>query len=102
MVHVAVHEANISCIAEEFNAIPLNRLAYLSCSGESWFVYVTSLPCTCPHVQCIYVLVVYYIFGTHVTGTDTISQSVESYFMVVDHVGLAQAYPKRALVVDLH
>ena len=77
--------------------LPLNRLAYLSCSGESWFVYVTSLPCTCPHVQYIYVLVVCYIFGTHVTGTDTISQSVESYFTVVNHVGLAQAYPKRAI-----
>ena len=92
-----VHEA-ISCIAEESNAI-LEQTG-LSVMLERKLVCLCNFPIMYLP-SCAILLVVCCIFRIHVAGTDTISQSVESYLTVVDHVWLAQAYPKCTVVVDL-
>ena len=100
MVHVAVHEANISCIAEEFNAtleqtglsVMLGRKLVCLCNFPTMY-----LPSCAIHLCIGFLLRLW-----HTRNWDRHNQSVESYFTVVDHVGLAQAYPKRAIVVDLY
>ena len=106
---VALDET-VDCTVEFM--LPSSRPAHLSCLRENYCslhsVYVNSLRylcncpslCTCPHVQSIMCIVmfgiVFYIFGTHMTGTNSgVGQSVKPCFPI-DHtsVGPAQACPQ--------